>query len=95
MKKSDLIKKISESSSASKAEVEKIVSAVFDTITDELVAGGEVYISGFGKFYVRTVAERKIHNPRTGEESIAPAHKLAAFRNFTALKAAVNREQTA
>ena len=93
MTKSDLVKKIAESSNATKAEVERIITAVFDGITDELIAGEEVQISSFGKFYVRNVAERKIHNPRTGEKGIAPPHKAAAFRAFKSLKKAVNQTE--
>ena len=91
MTKSDLVKKIVESSNASKAEVERIITAVFDNIASELIEGNDAQIFGFGKFYVRSVAERKVRNPRTGEESIAPPHKTAAFKAFGALKKAVNQ----
>lgn len=91
MIKSDLVKKIAESYDLPKVKAERIVNTLFDTIAEELVAGEEVQIANFGKFYVRSVAERKIHNPRTGEEGIAPAHQAAAFRAFKSLKNAINQ----
>ena len=90
MTKSELAKKISESSNVSKAETERLITAVFDAITNEMIEGNEVFISGFGKFYVREVGERKVRNPRTGEELIAPPRKIAAFRAFKSLKKGVN-----
>ena len=39
----------------------------------------EIKFRGFGTFDVRTRAERKGLNPRTGEEIQLPAHKIAHF----------------
>ena len=85
MTKSDLVKKIAETYAMPKTQAERIINTLFAGIADELIAGEEVQISSFGKFYVRSVAERKMRNPRTGEEGIAPAHKIAAFKAFGAL----------
>ena len=91
MTKSDLVKKIAESYTMPKAQAERIINDLFDAVAEELIAGGEVQIAKFGKFYVRSVAERKMRNPRTGEEGITPPHKIAAFRAFKLLKNAVNQ----
>ena len=91
MTKSDLVKKIADVHTLSKAQAERIINTLFESISDELIAGEEVQISNFGKFYVRSVAERKMRNPRTGEEGITPPHKIAAFRAFKSLKKAVNQ----
>ncbi|MBR1807127.1 MAG: HU family DNA-binding protein [Selenomonadaceae bacterium] len=64
---------------------------MFDAVAEELIAGEELQIANFGKFCVRSVAERKMRNPRTGEEGITPPQKNAAFRAFKLLKNAVNR----
>ncbi|MCR5563249.1 MAG: HU family DNA-binding protein [Desulfovibrio sp.] len=39
--------------------VTKVVSAFFETVADELKAGGEVPLSGFGKFSVKNRPARK------------------------------------
>lgn len=48
-------------------DVDKIVSAVLDEITEALVAGDRVELRGFGSFSVRTRPSRSGRNPRTGE----------------------------
>ncbi|WP_426265131.1 HU family DNA-binding protein [Sphingomonas sp. PWP1-2] len=48
-------------------DIEKIVSAFFDTITKRLADGGRAEIRGFGSFSTRTRQARTGRNPRTGE----------------------------
>ena len=48
-------------------EVEGVVSAIFDSITDQLAKGGRVELRGFGAFSTRGRDARKGRNPRTGE----------------------------
>jgi DNA-binding protein HU-beta len=44
---------------------------------------------GFGSFEVRQRAEKKVRNPQTGEEVIAPATQVPVFKAGKALKDAV------
>lgn len=92
MTKQEIISKLAEEHKMSKKAVEKVITGMFDTITDELLAGNQVAIAGFGKFLVRDVADRKGRNPRTGEEMLIPAHKAVVFKAATALKDTVNKE---
>jgi len=48
-------------------DVENIVSAVFDEITDALAAGNRVELRGFGAFSTKNRPARTGRNPRTGE----------------------------
>ncbi len=48
-------------------DVENIVNAVLDEITDALAAGNRVELRGFGAFSVKNRPSRSGRNPRTGE----------------------------
>lgn len=48
-------------------DVENIVNAVFDEITETLAMGNRVELRGFGAFGVKARPAREGRNPRTGE----------------------------
>jgi integration host factor subunit beta len=48
-------------------DVENIVNAVFDEISDALSAGNRVELRGFGAFSVKHRPSRAGRNPRTGD----------------------------
>lgn len=48
-------------------DVEKIVGAIFDHISDSLAEGDRVELRGFGAFSVKHREARVGRNPRTGE----------------------------
>jgi len=79
MKKDLIVKKVKEIG-LTNDEAKNIVELFFKIIKDELSAGNEVKISGFGKFYVKSRKERKTKSPRTGREVITPARKEASLK---------------
>ena len=89
MNKAELIAAVAEKSGISKKDAEKAVTATFDAITEELVAGGKVALVGFGSFDVKTRAERVGRNPRTREEITIPAARTPQFKAGKALQDAV------
>ena len=91
MNKAELIAAVAEKSGISKKDAEKAVTATFDAITEELVAGGKVALVGFGSFDVKTRAERVGRNPRTREEITIPASRTPQFKAGKALKDAVSK----
>ncbi len=91
MNKTELVAAVAEKTGASKKDSEKLVSAVFETITDALVAGDKVALVGFGAFEVKERPARIGRNPRTKEEIKIPATRAAAFKPGKALKDAVNK----
>ena len=48
-------------------EVEDIVNAIFDEISEALAQGNRVELRGFGAFTVKNRSARTGRNPRTGE----------------------------
>lgn len=69
-----------------KREAKDMVEAVFEKIIEELVHNGEVKISGFGSFYVRSKPPRPGRNPRTGELVPIEARHVASFYASQKLK---------
>jgi DNA-binding protein HU-beta len=88
--KNELVDAVALSAGLKKAEAEKTVDAVFETITSALKSGDEVRVVGFGTFAVSVRAASEGRNPRTGEKMAIPASKQPKFRAGKGLKAAIN-----
>ena len=89
MTKTELISAVALKAELTKKDSEKAVAAVFDTITEALVAGDSVSLVDFGKFEVKNRSEKMGINPRTKEPMKIAASKLPSFRAGKALKDAV------
>ena len=91
MNKTELVAAVAEKTGASKKDREKLVSAVFETMTDALVAGEKVSMVGFGAFEIKERPARTGRNPRTKETIEIPASRAASFKPGKALKDAINK----
>ena len=89
MNKTELIAAVAAKTGLTKKDAEKVVNATIESITESLVQGDKVNVSGFGIFEVKTRAERTGRNPRTNENIVIPAAKLPAFKASKTLKDAV------
>lgn len=90
MNKNELVASLAEKTSLKKADVEKVLKAFTDTVSEELKNGGKVQLVGFGTFEVSERAERDGRNPRTGETMKIAASKAPKFKAGKALKDAIN-----
>ena len=63
----------------SKQEGAMVVNEVFESISDALVGGQRVKISGFGNFDLRDKGERPGRNPRTGESIPISVRRVVTF----------------
>ena len=61
-------------------EIERVVTAIFDSITDQLQNGGRVELRGFGAFSTRDRDARKGRNPRTGDAVDVAAKRVPYFK---------------
>ena len=84
--KSELAAMLFEQIGLNKREAKDFIDAFFDQITNQLVEGQDVKISGFGNFEVRTKVARPGRNPRTGETVTIPSRRVVTFRASGALK---------
>ena len=74
-----------------KRESKDMIDAFFDLVTDSLVNGTDVKISGFGNFQIRTKAPRPGRNPRTGEPVAIEARRVVTFRPSQMLREFVEK----
>lgn len=90
MTKSELIEAVALKCQTPRRDIERVITAAIDIITDELAQGGKVLFIGFGTFSVHDRAEHNARNPRTGEPIKIPVHKIPHFKPGKSLKTAVN-----
>jgi len=89
MNKQALIDQIHEVIGGTKAQAEKAMDIILESIVSTLKKGDEVSIAGLGIFSAKTRAARTARNPRTGESVNVPAMRVPKFRAAKALKDAV------
>ena len=89
MNKTELIAAVAAKTGLTKKDAEKVVNATIESISESLVKGDKVNVSGFGIFEVKERAARTGLNPRTKETIQIPATKLPAFKASKTLKDAI------
>ncbi len=86
MNKTELIAAVAEKAGLTKKDAERAVNATFEAITESLVKGDKVSVSGFGIFEVKNREARVGRNPRTKETIEIPATRLPGFKASKTLK---------
>lgn len=89
MNKAAIAENVASKIGTSKADAERAVEVMIDSIISTLKEGNEVSIAGLGIFSVKDRAARTARNPRTGEPVQVPAMRVPKFRAAKALKEAV------
>lgn len=89
MKKKDMINAVAAKAGITKKHAEEVTGAVFEVITDAIVAGEKVNVPGFGHFESVVRSARTGRNPQTGEEIDIPETRSVKFKVAKALKDAV------
>ena len=89
MNKRELVQQVAGRADLSSGQAAGAVEAALAAIESELAAGGEVAITGFGRFSVAERAARQARNPRTGEPIEVPPGRAPRFSPGNQLKRAV------
>jgi len=89
MNKAAIVDAVHEKLGGTKADSERAVDVMIDSIVNSLKKGDEVSIAGLGIFSAKMRAARTARNPRTGEAVQVPAMRVPKFRAAKALKDAV------
>ena len=87
--KADLSEHLNDVVGLNKREAKEMVEILFDELSDSLIAGDSVRLSGFGNFELRDKNERPGRNPKTGEEVPVSARRVVTFRAGQKLRAQV------
>lgn len=91
MTKSELIQRLAEANPhLYLRDVERIVTTIFDEITDALADGDRVELRGFGAFSVKERGSRMGRNPRTGDAVDVPAKYIPYFKTGKQLREKLN-----
>lgn len=90
MNKGELIEAIANKSGLPKTTVATILDSTLGVVKETLADGGEIQITGFGRFFVNNRAERTGRNPQTGAPQMIPAAKVPAFKPGKTLKESTN-----
>jgi DNA-binding protein HU-beta len=88
--KQDFINKIAEKTGITKREASKVFDASLEIIEEEVRAGNDIVIPGFGSIKVQSVKARVGRNIKTGEELTIPAHRRVKFTPGKILKTAAD-----
>ncbi len=89
MNKQDIAEKVHGVLGGTKADAERAVETMVETIVGALTRGDEVSIAGLGIFKTKMRAARTARNPRTGEAVNVPSMRVPKFQPAKALKDAV------
>lgn len=89
MRKSDLVADIAQRSGLSQADSGRALEATLAAIEQSLSEGGEITLTGFGKFKVSHRAARRGVNPASGQPLYIPPTTVPRFVAGTRLKQAV------
>lgn len=80
MKRSDLIREISNRFQIPVSRAKALVDLIFDQMTKELAAGGKIEIRGFGSFKVKHYRGYTGRNPKTGAAVVVKPKRGIVFR---------------
>ena len=89
MNKASIVDRVHEVLGGTKAQAERAVDTVIESVVDGLKGGQEVSIAGLGIFSTKMRPARQGRNPRTGESISIPAMRVPKFRPAKALKDSV------
>jgi integration host factor subunit alpha len=89
--KADIARYLDSEIGLTNREAKEIVELFFQYISDALIKGQQVKISGFGNFTLHDKKERPGRNPRTGEEVPVSARRVVTFHVGQKLKARVEK----
>ena len=90
MNKTELVEQIATKADLSRRDAEQAVDAAIGTIEEQLARGGEITLTGFGKFHVADRGARTGRNPQTGAPIEIKASRVPRFSAGSKLKQAVN-----
>lgn len=88
--KADIAQTLSDTFGFNKRESKELVEQFYDQISDILVSGEQIKLSGFGNFELRDKSSRPGRNPRTGEDVPISARRVVTFKPGQKLRAQID-----
>ena len=72
-------------------DVENVINAILDEITNALAEGNRVELRGFGAFSVKNRPPRQARNPKTGERVAVEEKWVPFFKTGKELRERLNK----
>ena len=94
MNKSDLIEKLSREADLHLKKAERLVTLVFDELSEALAKGERIEIRGFGSFKIKHYDGYTGRNPKTLKPVEVRPKKLPFFKCGLELKRRLNSDKT-
>ncbi len=86
----DFANKLREKFGLTTTDSYKLVDLIFSEIEESLIRGEEVKFAGLGSFKILNKPQRMGRNPKTGEEAVISARRVATFRPATEFRKKVS-----
>jgi DNA-binding protein HU-beta len=90
MNKAEFVESVAGKTELSRRDAEMAIEATLKTIEEQLANGGEITLTGFGKFHVASRSARQGRNPQTGAPIEIKASRVPRFSAGSKLKQVVN-----
>ena len=87
--KNELAKAVAGETGLTNGQAKEAIEATLEEIANQLGAGNEVSLSGFGKFGISERSARQGRNPQTGETMEIAASRVPRFQASSTLKQAL------
>jgi len=88
--KNDIVARFQEELGFTKSQSIQVTESLIEVIKASLETGGDVLVSGFGKFCVKEKNPRRGRNPATGEDMMLEPRKVVTFKYSGSLRKRVN-----
>ena len=88
--KAEIAQNLADTFGFNKRESKELVEQFYDEISEVLVTGEQIKLSGFGNFELRDKAPRPGRNPRTGEDVPISARRVVTFKPGQKLRAQID-----
>ncbi|WP_230655742.1 integration host factor subunit alpha [Psychrobacter sp. I-STPA10] len=91
--KADMVDHVVKQLGLTRQQGRLIVDSFFNELSDSLIQGKEVKLSGFGNFELKDKKSRPGRNPKTGEEVPVQARRVVTFKAGQKFRQKVNAIQ--
>lgn len=93
--KADLAQTLTDTFGFNKRESKELVEQFYGEMSEVLVRGEQIKLSGFGNFELKDKSARPGRNPRTGEDVPISARRVVTFKPGQKLRAQIDNYEQA
>lgn len=87
MTKAEIVAEISKQTGVEREKALKIVEAFMVTVKEQVVAGEDIFLRGFGTFTTKTRAQKLGRLIKENKSVVVPEHKIPYFKPCEEFKA--------